>query len=541
MAELMIKFPNGEIRNLQQGKPVVLLGANGAGKTRLSVKIEELNDTSFQRPYNPSQFLVQRLSAQKSLSISDTLIIKGLEASTREAYIGNSNEYASKIGYRYGSNPATFLINDYDKVLSLLFAKNNKLLEDQNKMDKLCVSQGKTRPEPLKTLIDIVEEIWSYLLPNRKIDLSGNEVHAIWKNRYHGKEMSDGERVILYMIVQALTVKDNTLVIIDEPELHIHKAILNKLWDKLEEIRQDCVFMYITHDLDFAVSRNTDEILWVKSFDGDNTWEYEFLNIEDYESLSTELIFEIIGTKKKIVFVEGTKSSLDYLLYQEIYKDKNYHVIPCGGCKQVVNYVKAKKGYGKFDNIEVYGVVDRDYRMKHEVDELKNDGIFCLEVSEVENLFLVPELLLVMQKQLGCEDDVVDNAKKFIVDLYNGVKETQIKEAFTKEVDYQLSCMHFDSKTLVAESVKKALDEKFTIEFIECILKDKREIFESATELDDILRIFNFKDLSKKIGSKFGIKDSEYPKRVINLLKYNKNGVKEQIIDAVKPYIPELP
>lgn len=44
METIKIKFPNNEEIELEFGKPVVLLGANGAGKTRFGVKIEELND-----------------------------------------------------------------------------------------------------------------------------------------------------------------------------------------------------------------------------------------------------------------------------------------------------------------------------------------------------------------------------------------------------------------------------------------------------------------------------------------------------------------
>lgn len=49
MGTLKIKFPHSEEYEFEAGKPVVLLGANGAGKTRLSVRIEELNDPRFSR------------------------------------------------------------------------------------------------------------------------------------------------------------------------------------------------------------------------------------------------------------------------------------------------------------------------------------------------------------------------------------------------------------------------------------------------------------------------------------------------------------
>lgn len=123
-----IEFPMNETKQFEQGKPIVLLGANGAGKTRLSVKIEELNDTNFNNRRISESLSVQRITAQKSLSISESIVIKGLDSAEQEATIGSVSPNSSKFGHKYGRNPATFLLNDYDKVLSLFFARNNKWL-----------------------------------------------------------------------------------------------------------------------------------------------------------------------------------------------------------------------------------------------------------------------------------------------------------------------------------------------------------------------------------------------------------------------------
>ena len=64
-----------------------------------------------------------------------------------------------------------------------------------------------------------------------------------------------------------LCAKENSLIIIDEPENHLHKSILPRLWDAVEKEREDCVFLYITHDLEFARSRTQTQIIWVKEFE----------------------------------------------------------------------------------------------------------------------------------------------------------------------------------------------------------------------------------------------------------------------------------
>ena len=39
---------------------------------------------------------------------------------------------------------------------------------------------------------------------------------------YKGRDMSDGERVGLYLIAQCLCIPKNKTIIIDEPEIHLH-------------------------------------------------------------------------------------------------------------------------------------------------------------------------------------------------------------------------------------------------------------------------------------------------------------------------------
>mgnify|MGYP003301094068 CR=1 FL=1 len=541
MNSIKIKFPNNEDVELELGKPVVLLGANGAGKTRFGVKVEELNDGRFNTWGGSTEFLVHRISAQKSLSISERIVISDNESSKRELYYGNADSRASKHNYRHGNSPATHLLDDYSKALSLLFSEANKELHAANEKEKLAIKRGEARPDPAITVVDRATEIWNELLPHRKIDLSGNGVHVEYNaESYHGKEMSDGERVMLYMICQALVLQPNSLMIVDEPELHIHKAIVDKLWTRLEIERPDCVFMYITHDLDFALSRVSAKTLWIKSYNG-TSWEYEFIDANDFSELPSNLLYEIIGTRQKILFVEGDRNSYDHQLYQEIYKDKGYHVIPCGGCHEVVRLVKSKNEYQQLGSIEVVGLIDRDFRTEHEIASLRDDGIYFLDVAEVENLFIVPEVLDIMEQQLGCNEGTAEVAKEFIVQLFSQIKESQINLALHQELYYRLSTFGLEKEKLTPEQIKEKIDEAFSKEKIEAFLLEKKRIFDAATNIKEILKVFNLKEMSQKVGPKFDLNKSSYREKVLNLVRRKDGNIRDEIISAIKTYTPELP
>ena len=120
--------------------------------------------------------------------------------------------------------------------------------------------------------------------------------------------MSDGERVAFYLLGQVLCAPTDAIVVIDEPEIHLHRAIQVALWDEAEKSRPDCTFVYITHDLEFAGARSAARKIWVKSFDG-SSWTWD--EVEPQEDLPDHLVFQVLGSRRPVLFVEGEANSLD--------------------------------------------------------------------------------------------------------------------------------------------------------------------------------------------------------------------------------------
>ena len=139
---IKIRFPNNEQIEVENGTSMVLLGANGSGKTRFGAKIEELNDGKYSKGNGTQELLVHRISAQKSLTISESISIRDLESSEKTLYIGATTEYANKLTNRFNLNPVTGLLNDYDNALSLLFAEGNAQLQKSHEEDVKAVEQG---------------------------------------------------------------------------------------------------------------------------------------------------------------------------------------------------------------------------------------------------------------------------------------------------------------------------------------------------------------------------------------------------------------
>ena len=138
--EISIPSPAGQTDiSVDPGSSVVFVGANGGGKSRLAVYIE-----------NALQLNAHRISAHRALTlnpgvpkISERMALFGLRT-------GNAAEDANashRFGSRWHSNMATSLLNDFDYLVQALFAdQSNKSLETHNK-----VRSGDTGPaDPTK-------------------------------------------------------------------------------------------------------------------------------------------------------------------------------------------------------------------------------------------------------------------------------------------------------------------------------------------------------------------------------------------------------
>lgn len=76
----------------------------------------------------------------------------------------------------------------------------------------------------------------------------------------------------------------------------------------------------MTHDIEFPTSRTDNVTVWVRGCNIQaETWDYEI--IRPHESLSDQLIIDLMGSRKPVLFVEGDSShSLDFRLYSLIFR-----------------------------------------------------------------------------------------------------------------------------------------------------------------------------------------------------------------------------
>ena len=456
----------------------VIIGANGAGKSSL---INELRKNSIDEMYV--------LPAQKLLYF--VLNIHDRNNISKERYISEFKQVDIKYDSidLYPSHIENSISNTFTKLITLLVKDYTNIVTRRSRKEKDLPS----------TLWDRVEYIWNQIFPEIKFELEPDDrVVKVEKNgsKYSINGLSDGERCILFYIGSALLAPENSYIVVDEPETFLNAAVYNELWDLLISERHDCQFIFASHNMDFVQSRTNAIYVWCKKFEAPYDFDYELL--EDSQEMPLSLLTEVSGTRKPILFCEGTKTSIDYQIYSKLFSEFCF-VKPVQGHKQVIQHTKAYNNLQLLHGNTAYGIIDNDWMDESSIQVYKEQGIFVLPFNEVE-MILVDEA--VVKSCLHFDDDKekqqkFENFQQSIIESCKEKKDKIISLALKKRVDEFLegNCIQNNKPTKedVEEFLKNLVNEfdaSSTVDNITFIVEENL----NSSDFSAILKICNLKN-----------------------------------------------
>ena len=204
---------------------------------------------------------------------------------------------------------------------------------------------------------------------------------------YSIARMSDGERNAVIIAANVLTAKGGTVLLIDEPERHLHRSIIEPFLSTLFAQRPDCTFIVSTHETALPMANPDQPVLMVRScrWNGATPGAWDAALLEKNTGLPEDLKRAILGARKSILFVEGEPQSLDLPLYGALFPDIS--IIPAGGCDDVIKAVSGLNDSQNFHDVTAIGLIDRDNRNDDEVGHLQQRGIYALDAYSVESLY----------------------------------------------------------------------------------------------------------------------------------------------------------
>lgn len=526
--------PDGGIQNIAvaTGCSIIIIGANGSGKTRLGVHLENAITAKS----------VHRLSAQKSLALNDNLSVISLEHANNMLWYGTPDgSDVNKPGSRWGGKPATFPLSDFDALLQTLFAAHNRIASQH-------LEERRVRPDiPVPTTqLDRLKTIWSELLSHRRLEVHEASIKVRLPQEhngvsYPGSEMSDGERAIFYFLGQCLVARENSVIIIDEPEVHVHKAILETLWDAVEKARPDCGFIYITHDLDFAVTHPASGKYFIRSYNREpEQWDIE--EVPQDTGLPDQVVAELVGSRKPILFVEGERGSMDLTVYRALYND--FTIMPIGGCEAVIHSVASYRKSSVLHHLGAFGLIDADDRDEPEIARLKGQHIHVLPVSEVENLLLLPSVFLELAKAFYCAQPCVklDGLLHEVMQEASANIDLVSARHATRQLDRKLKRLTLEDRDLVSleSSYKSGFSAIDPVAMFQDV-KAKLQQHIDARNLSEVLRLYDNKGLLAKAARILGLKDQkQMMEKVGRLLGWKEGAEVRRALEAELPAITHV-
>ena len=305
-------------------------------------------------------------------------------------------------------------------------------------------------------------------------------------------QMSDGERAAVIMAANVLTVESGTVLLIDEPERHLHRSIIEPFLSALFGQRKDCTFIISTHEIALPIANPTAKVVMLRScnWQGDQAIAWDAEVLESGVDLPEDLKRDILGGRRRILFVEGTPNSLDLPLYGALFTGLS--VIPKGSCDEVFRAVKGLRGSYEHHHVEAVGLIDRDDRTEDEVSELAQDSIFALDVYSVESLYYCSDAIdAVARRQaesLGRKSDemistATHSALKVIADT-DGLSGRMAARRSERLVCNRFAARLPDWKEIKATSGQLTINKP-----IENPFQDELNLFNSLNEAGDLDRL----------------------------------------------------
>jgi energy-coupling factor transporter ATP-binding protein EcfA2 len=529
--EFQIQTPEGlQNFSVENGETIFFVGPNGGGKTRLAVRIEDQLGA-----YG------HRISAHRSLNlnpevakISEASALKGLRIGATNSHVNIS----SRTGSRWRGNAETSLLNDFDFLVQALFAEqSNRALDTHNR--KRANEDFAAEPTRLETL----SKIWSDVLPHRKLIITGDDIRVAPKNdsnRYSASELSDGERSVFYLIGQVLTAEINCLLVFDEPELHIHRSVLTTLWDQIQTVRHDCSFVFISHDLEFVASRIGQKYL-VKEFSMESGWDIEA--VPETGEFPEEMVTMILGSRRPILFVEGGLTSLDRAVFRACFPD--WHIVPRNSCGEVIHAVVTMRQNSSLTRVACAGIVDGDAYSQEQILYLQQRGIHVLCVAQIENLFLLPDVLAAILETDGHSEASMETLRDSLLDKFllhparSNNRQRCILESARRRIDLAIKVIDLSSANSSTELDALLHQEMCKIDTQE-IIKDFETEFDSyvsAKAIEDVLRLYDNKGVLEIAAEARGTTVSKFKDWVLRIFQ---SSVANGVVSAIKRRMPVL-
>jgi ABC-type multidrug transport system ATPase subunit len=482
---------------LKAGDVAVVAGANGTGKSALIYQIyREL-----------PQGLSSYYPGHRQISFNGGWDNFGQDMEVMpKTFHANSDHFN-----RYKSSWAEDHFKSIVRKLQNAEARHNQQIVFRIRGDdKDAVKDAKRIDNPLGIMNSIFSA--SGLAVRLDVDEIGLRVNRE-DSIYRVDQMSDGERAALFIVGAVLTQQTDTVVLIDEPERHLHPSISGPLLEATIRSRPDLAFVIATHDISLIESVSADHTIHVTNSKivsrSPERREYDAHLVEESDGLPEQVRVDLLGVRHRVLFTEGEKNSLDREIYSRIYPGRK--IVPKGGWEKCVEAVRALRENPNFHWLDAVAIIDADGRDRAEAALLEGAGVYALQCATVENLLLIPQIILSVANVLHMSEGGDAAGVRFAKaeEVLTAIISAEADDIVSRRVMWRANRKLADQK-ISLQQIRGGIAEIPSIDVRELLIEEKNlldKILKSDGVIDG-LRIFPVKNTgipaaaAKAIGTK---------------------------------------
>lgn len=337
------------------------------------------------------------------------------------------------------------------------------------------------------------------------------------QERFSWHSLSRGEKTALYFLASLALAPEGALLFIDSPTIFLHPGISGTFWEGAVGMRPDCRFVFDSSDPLFVAARPRSVLLWLRSYFKDpESWDYETIDrrkATDEAQPNDDFLVELLGSRRPVLFIEGdARHSIDSRLYALLFPE--FTVRPVGSCDKVIEATRTFSSLSQMHRLESHGIVDRDRRTEAEVAYLRSKGIMVPEVAEIENIFLSEGIVRILSRALNrnpdrvmrrLRDDVLGQFRRQLDSQALQHTRHKMKRDVERKIDARFTCitaleLHLDS--MLAKMRPREHYNRLRSQFHQML--DRRDYA-------GVLRVFNCKPLLTQgpLPGMLGLRNSE--------------------------------
>ena len=363
---------------------------------------------------------------------------------------------------------------------SVITDKYGNILVDKNG-NQLLVETGITDTEVFQNLTQ------SYIPKNEKI-IKSIIIHI--SDDITVEQLSEGEKkLILVKTVLEILSDEKTLILMDEPDAHLHEIRKKNLYSMMGEYPNRQIVI-TTHSPTFIDIADQNQVKLLKLNDSGKAMLYNEEKLEVIRNLTGSRINAFL--EKPILYCEGTETSVESILYPLLFP--NYKIVPAGGHEEVIYLTKTyNRTFGDTTHYAI-GIIDWDYKTEAQLSALKKEKIYTLKVVEIENVLMDLVLLEAAKNEFCSDGDCLEKAKRSLFADCTRNKEYQATKYTSNNIVSQIKS-GISPEGGSIERIKQRIQDVCDITKVDALYTERLQYLDEYLregKFEDLVRIYDF-------------------------------------------------